>query len=289
MPRKVRALMEPAVGPRGVSNDERVEPTAAALRFRQVGEAWGRPPCFRSGGVSDGGCGRLPGCAERQSRGGVTNSRLEVIDLEVWVLDWGEVGAIHSRCLRKVEMSVLEWARQGLRDIPSNAEWAISQVRGSVAAAGPFGGDAVQLQMNRAEEAAERAREADEEAVQAAQEAKELSDHALEVTQRGRARVKQANRDTQRELAHRIKRAERDAEELVRQAERDAEELVKQERVAAAEEAEQELQEVYEEVEAETEPAQHAAEEAKERAEQLAQEARQARLEAKELAEEAAE
>lgn len=31
--------MEPAVEPRGVSNDDRVEPAVAALPFRQLGEA----------------------------------------------------------------------------------------------------------------------------------------------------------------------------------------------------------------------------------------------------------
>src|SRR6185437_3812584 len=126
----------------------------------------------------------------------------------------------YRRRRRKVEMSLLERARRGLTEMPSNAEWAISRVRASGLSVGaaaegaaskarhqgrrlseaagdavPFGEDSLQLRMKRAEDAAERAREAEEEAVQAAQEAKELSDHALEVTQRGRARIKQVDRD----------------------------------------------------------------------------------------------
>src|SRR6187200_1157717 len=97
-------------------------------------------------------------------------------------------------------MSILERARRGLRDIPSNAEWAVSQVRGSSRAVGAGGKDSVQLHMKRAEDAAEQAREAEEQAAQAAHEAKELSDYALEVTERGRAHIKEVNRDTQREL-----------------------------------------------------------------------------------------
>ena len=200
-------------------------------------------------------------------------------------------------------MSLLERARRGLTELPSNAEWAVSQVRGSTHSVGavtegavskardqtrrfseaagdavPFGGDSIELRMKRADDAAERAREAEEEAVEAAQEAKDRSDYVLEVTERGRARMKQVDRDAQRELARRIGQAEREAEELV-----------KRERLAAAEDAERERQEAYEEVEAETEPAQRDAEEAKERAEALVRDARDAMLEAKRLAEEAAE
>ena len=166
-------------------------------------------------------------------------------------------------------MSLLERARRGLTELPSNAEWAVSQVRGSTRSVGtaaegalskardqgrrfseaagdavPFGDDSIELRLKRAEDAAERAREAEQEAVEAAQEAKDRSDYAVEVTERGRARMKQVDRDAQRELARRIGQAEREAEELV-----------KRERLAAAEDAERERQEAYEEVEAETEPA----------------------------------
>src|SRR5690242_13765551 len=134
-------------------------------------------------------------------------------------------------------MSLLDRARSGLRDLPSNAEWTVSQVLGSSRSGGPVsrardqgrrfseavrdavpsGQDSIQLRMKRAEDAAERAREAEERAAEAAQEAKECSDYALDVTQRGQARVKEVNRDTQRQLEQRVKQAERDAEEFVKQ------------------------------------------------------------------------
>src|SRR3954454_5600581 len=118
--------------------------------------------------------------------------------------DWGESGNFLCRCSRRVEMSLLKRAGRGLREMPSNAGWAVSQVRGSSRSWGAGEEGAVQLQMKRAEDAGERAREAEEQAVQAAQEAEELSDYALEVTRQGRAHIKKVNRDTERELEQRI-------------------------------------------------------------------------------------
>jgi len=200
-------------------------------------------------------------------------------------------------------MSLLERARRGLRDMPSNTSWVVSQLRGpsetigaaadeaaskardqgrrfseAVMDAVPSGEDSIQLRMKRAEDAAERARDLEEQAVTAAQEAKERSDYALDVTQRGRAHVKEVNRNTLRVREQRIQQAEREAEELVRR-----------ERLAAEEDAERQRRGAYEEVEAETKDAQRAAEEAKERAEGLVGQAREAMQEAKRLADEAAE
>lgn len=213
------------------------------------------------------------------------------------------VGQLHRIVVWEVHMSLLERARWGLRDMPSNASWVVSQLRGSSPTIGavadeaaskardqsrrfseavmdavPSGEDSIQLRMKRAEDAAERARDAEERAVAAAQEAKERSDYALDVTQRGRAHVKEVNRNTQRGREQRIQQAEREAEELVRR-----------ERLAAEEDAERQRREAYEEVEAETKEAQRGAEEAKERAESLVGQAREAMLEAKRLADEAAE
>jgi hypothetical protein len=196
-------------------------------------------------------------------------------------------------------MSLAERMGIGLREIPSNAAWVVSRLRGSTDAVGtaaarareqglrlseavtdavPVGQDSIQVRMKRAQDAADRAREAEERAVEAAQEAKERSDHALHVTERGRARVKEVNGETERELTRRIKQAERDAEALLRR-----------ERLAAQEEAEQRRQAVRAEVEEESERAQQEAEASQQRAEELVEEAREKVAEAKRLADESAE
>jgi colicin import membrane protein len=200
-------------------------------------------------------------------------------------------------------MSVLERTRDGLREMPSNAAWLVSRLRGSTDAVGtaaesaaarardqrrrlseavadavPGGTDSIHVQMKRAQEAADRAREAEERAVEAAQEAKELSDHALHVSERGRASVKEVDRETARELERRIKQAEREAEALLRQ-----------ERLAAQEESEQRRHAVLAEVEEESERAQREAEAAQQHAEELVAEAQERMSEAKRLADEAAE
>jgi colicin import membrane protein len=195
-------------------------------------------------------------------------------------------------------MSLLERMSAGLREAPSNAAWLVSRLRGPTDVAGtaaerlrvqslrlseavtdavPLGPDSIQVRMKRAQEAAERAREAEERAVEAAQEAKERSDRALRVSEAGRARVKEVNAETARELERRIRQAEKDAEALLRR-----------ERQAAEEEAERRRHAVLAEVEEESERAQREAEMAQQRAEELVEEAREKVAEAKRLAEEAA-
>jgi hypothetical protein len=100
-------------------------------------------------------------------------------------------------------MSLLERTRTGLREMPSNAAWLLSQVFRPAEAIGtatesatggardqglkigaaivdavPVGQDSVEIRVKRAREAAERAREAEDRAVEAARESKALADHA---------------------------------------------------------------------------------------------------------------
>ena len=200
-------------------------------------------------------------------------------------------------------MSLLKRMRVGLREIPSNAAWLVSRRRSSMDAVGtaaeaaavrardqglrlseavsdavPVGEDSIQVQMKRAQAAADRAREAEERAVEAAQEAKARSDHALHVSERGRARVKEVHGETAREQERRIRQAEKDAEALLRR-----------ERLAAQEEVEQRRHAVHAEVEEESERAQREAEASQQRAAELVEDAREKVAEAKRLADESAE
>src|SRR5690242_2854182 len=104
-------------------------------------------------------------------------------------------------------MSLSEQTRTGLRDLPSNAAWLLSRVlkpaeavgtatesaataardrgrkvRAAVVDAAPIGGDSVEIRMRRAQEAIERARDAEDRAVEAAQESKERSEQARAVS-----------------------------------------------------------------------------------------------------------
>src|SRR5829696_4986144 len=116
-------------------------------------------------------------------------------------------------------MSLAERARTGLKEMPSNAAWMLSRALQPVesAAAGardqrrrvgaavadmtPVGGDSVEIRMKRAREAA--------------QESKELSDHARRVSEHGRARKQEVERETSREVKQRMAEAQRAADELV--------------------------------------------------------------------------
>jgi hypothetical protein len=200
-------------------------------------------------------------------------------------------------------MSLLERTRIGLREMPSNTAWLVSRVLGSKDAVGTVaesaaarardqgrrlteavadvtaaGGDSIQIRMKRAQDAADRARDAEDRAIEAAQEAKERSDHALRVSERGRARVKEVDRETTRRLEQRVKQLQKEAEEAL-----------KRELQAADAEAEEQRREVYAEVEDESERAQSEAEAAQQRAEELVEDAREKMAQAKLLADEAAE
>ena len=201
-----------------------------------------------------------------------------------------------------LKMSLSERTRTGLQEMPSNAAWLLSRVlkpaegvgtatesataglrdrRRKVSAAvidaAPGGGDSVEIRMKRAQEAGERAREAEDRAVEAAQESKERSDHARQVGERGRARVKEVERETAKWIKERVAEAQKAADESVRN-----------ERQAAEADAEEEQQEVQEEVENEVDEAQREAEEAQQRAEELVEDATEQLAEARRLADEAA-
>jgi colicin import membrane protein len=196
-----------------------------------------------------------------------------------------------------------EQARTGLSELPSNAAWLLSRALAPVEAAGsasgsaasgtqdrarkvgasvldaaPIGGDSVETRMKRARAAAERAREAEEQAVEAARVAKERADHARRVAERGRARVTEVKRETNRGVERRIAEARRDADEAI-----------KREREAAQADAEEELRQAQAEVAAETEDAQRDGEAAQERAKELVEEATRRLAEARRVADEATE
>ncbi len=199
-------------------------------------------------------------------------------------------------------MSLSERARTGLRDMPSNAAWLLSRALKPAEAVGtaadsarieardqarraqsaivdavPFG-DSVEIRMRRAEEAGERAREAEEQAVAAAREAKARSDQAREVSERGRSRLKEAERELTREVSQRVADARRSADEEV-----------KREQQAAEADARERQLALKAEVDEENENAQQRAEQAQQQAEELVEDANEKLAQARQLADEAAE
>jgi colicin import membrane protein len=195
-------------------------------------------------------------------------------------------------------MSMLERTRTGLREMPSNAAWLLSQVvkpadavGGAASGARDKGrkvtaalvdavpvGDSVEIRAVRARDASERAREAEERAVDAARESKALAEHAREVSDRGRGRLKAVDVETSRQVRHRVAEARKAAEDFVRREREDAEA-----------DAEERRAEVEEEVENEIAEAESDAEDSQRRAEELVEDAMQALAEARRLADEAAE
>jgi hypothetical protein len=194
---------------------------------------------------------------------------------------------------------MLERTLTGLRELPSNAAWVLSRVMAKpahatrdaagsardkgrkvtavVVDAAPVG-DSVEIRARRAHEAAERAREAEERALEAARESKALADYAHTVSQRGRARIEEVDRETSGQIKQRVEEAQRAADELVRD-----------ERQAAEADAAERREEVEDEVEDEIGDAERDAKDAQRRAEELVEEAAQALSEARRLADEAAE
>jgi colicin import membrane protein len=186
-----------------------------------------------------------------------------------------------------------ESAGTGLRELPSNAAWLLSQVlpsetgrvadtrdtarrlRASVEDATPIG-DSVETRMKRARAAAERAQRAEEEALAAAEESKRTSDHARVVAERNRTQVAELKRELKRRV-----------EQTVAEARRAAEQQIEQERAAARADADDEFEQRQGEAEAETQTARQDAEMAQQRAQELVAEARQRLAEARELADEA--
>ena len=193
---------------------------------------------------------------------------------------------------------MFERTRTGLREMPSNAAWLLSRAvkpgealgdaaadardQGWKAAAAVVDatpvGDSVEIRARRARDAAERAREAEERAVEAARESKSLADRAHEVSERGRARLKDVDRATSREVKQRVAEAQKGADEFV-----------KRERQAAEADAEEERQDVEDEVENDIAEAEDDAEASQRRAKELVEDAAEALAEARRLADEAAE
>jgi colicin import membrane protein len=198
--------------------------------------------------------------------------------------------------------SVVRWlserTRTGLSEMPSNAAWVLSRVlqpaqtagsatagardrepkvRAAVVDVAPSG-DSVEVRMKRAREAAERAREAEERAVEAAQESKERSNHVRQVGERGRARVKEVEREMSRLVRQRVAARQKAADESVKRERQDAEAY-----------AEGELEDVRAEIEEDVEEGQHEAEASRRHAEELVADATQKLAEARRLADEATE
>jgi hypothetical protein len=189
-------------------------------------------------------------------------------------------------------MSLLERTRTGLREMPSNAAWLVSRVlkpadaignaaesagagardrgrkvKAAVVDAAPIGGDSVEVRMRRAQDAGERAREAEDRAVEAARESKDLAAHVRQVSERGRARLKQVEQETSRQVKQRVAQAQK----------------------AAEADAKKKRQEVQEEIDDEIGGAQRDAEASQQRAEELVEDATEKLAEARRLADEAAE
>jgi colicin import membrane protein len=199
-------------------------------------------------------------------------------------------------------MPLLDRTLTGLREMPSNALWllsravspvdAVDEVAGSAVAsvrdqgrkveaavldAAPVRGDSVDVRIRRARDAAERAREAEDRAREAAQDAKARAERVQEISEHGRRRLEEAERQSDRDVKQRVAEAEKAAQEFVRR-----------ERQAAEAAAEEHRSEVVEEVENEIADAHREADQARQDAEELVADASDQLAEAGRLADEAA-
>jgi colicin import membrane protein len=152
------------------------------------------------------------------------------------------------------------------------------KVGAAVVDASPVGGDSVDVRIRRARDAAERAREAEDQAREAAQEAKACAERVKEISEGGRRRLQEAERESDQDVKKRVAEAEEAAREFVQR-----------ERRAAEADAEEHRGEVADEVEHEIADAHREAEEARHDAEELVADASDKLAEAARLADEAAE
>jgi Rho termination factor, N-terminal domain len=193
---------------------------------------------------------------------------------------------------------LVDQAKSALTEFPENAVWvmrkiltpppverAMDEARGgarrvseSIADAVPFGGDSLDLRLNRAQEALEDAQRAERSALERAREAEEREERAKTVAAEGRRRL-QATRASASETTKR----------RVAEARRRADALVAEEREAAEADASRALDDVAARNEAEREEAEGEAAEAHERAEAEMAAAQEQLAEARALADEAAE
>jgi chromosome segregation ATPase len=196
-------------------------------------------------------------------------------------------------------MLLLERALTGLREMPSNAAWLVSRalkpidaveeaavsvrdqgrkIEAAVVDSIPVRGDSVEIRIRRAQDAAERAQEAEDEARVAAQDAKADAERVKQISERGRTRLREIERHSDREVKQRVGEAQKAAEKFLRR-----------ERQAAEADAEEQQKKVAEEVEGEIADARRDAEQSRQDAEELVAEAADKLAEARRLAEEAAE
>jgi chromosome segregation ATPase len=194
---------------------------------------------------------------------------------------------------------LLERTRTGLKEMPSNAIWLLSRaltpidaiedaavsvrdqgrkIEAAVIDSTPVGGDSVEIRIRRAQDAAERAQEAEDEARAAAQDAKADAERARQISESGRTRLREIDRQSDREVKQRVSEAQKAAEDFVRR-----------ERQAAEADAEEQRKEAAKEVENEIAVARDDAEESRQAAEELVADASDKLADARRLADEAAE
>jgi hypothetical protein len=189
-------------------------------------------------------------------------------------------------------------AKIAVTEFPDNAGWlmrkvltpppverAMDEARGgarrmseSIADALPFGGDSLDLRLQRAQEALEDAERAEERALQRMSEANDLNERFKAVAAAGRRRLQEAKAGGDAATKRRVSDAQRRAAAMVAE-----------ERAAAEADASRHLDEVAAQNEAETEEAQRTAEDARRSAEAEMDAAREQLAQARTLADEAAE
>ncbi len=193
---------------------------------------------------------------------------------------------------------LVDQTKTAVAEFPENAGWllrkvltpppverAMDEARGgarrlseSIADAVPFGGDSLDLRLQRAQEALEDAERAEERALQRMGEANDLTERVKTVAANGRKRLQEAKAAGDAATKRRVAEAQRRANAMVAE-----------ERAAAEADASRNLDEVAAQNEAEAEDAQRTAEDARDRAEAEMDAAREQLAQARTLADEAAE
>lgn len=190
---------------------------------------------------------------------------------------------------------LLRTTRTGITELPANAGWLlrrafsdpdgsdagvvdrVRRTRDRVADSIPVGPDSLELELRRAHEALERARDAERQAVAAAQEARDVAREADEIAQAGRERRSQAEQDGDAEV-----------EQRVEQAQRRADEMVARERATAEADVSKQLEKLDDEIAADDARARDRAEQARARAQADIDAAEKQMAEARQLADDAA-
>lgn len=189
-----------------------------------------------------------------------------------------------------------EMAATGVRELPSNVSWVVTQAlhpsdgaadgdggSASRAMAGergkvPLTGESLESRLKRARSASEKAHRAEQEARAEANHAKELADAVRKTNEQGRARV----RDAKSEAAEEVRRRVEEARER-------ADAMVEGERERAQADADATVHKVGERFEGELDKSRARAEAAQQRAQEKIAEATQRLARARKLADAAAE